>query len=73
MQINNSIVIDIFDNDNLIAHFCSGKEFVEDYKKMIYEIAFLRERENKLQLIEQMFKSEIVDLNKLNKIIRSNE
>lgn len=71
MQINNSIAIEIFDNNNLIAHFDSDKEFVETYKKMIYEIDFLRERENKLQLIEQMFASGIIDLDKLNDIIRN--
>lgn len=39
-------------------------------EKMQSEIDFLRERENKLQLIEQMFQSGTVDLDKLYKIIK---
>ena len=70
MQINNSIAVDMYDNEQLIAHYDSQEEFVDDYKKMISEINFLRERENKLQLIEQMFNSGTIDLNQLAKIIK---
>lgn len=70
MQIDNSIAIDIYDNEQLIAHYDSQQQFVDDYKKMLSEINFLRKRENKLQLIEQMFKTGIIDLNQLTKIIK---
>lgn len=70
MQINNSIAVDIYDNEQLIAHYNSEKEFVEDYKKMKKEIDFFRERENKLQLIEQMFKTGIIELDRLNRIVK---
>lgn len=54
MQMNNPIAVDIYDNEKLIAHYDSQQEFVGDYKKMISEINFLRERENKLQTIENI-------------------
>lgn len=69
MQINNSIAVDIYDNEQLIAHYDSQQSFVDDYKKMVSEINFLRERDNKLQLVEQMFKTGIIDLERLNRII----
>lgn len=71
MQINNPISIDIYDNEILIAHYNSEKEFVDNYKKIINENIFLRKRENKLQLIEQMFKSGVIDLNRLNELIKN--
>lgn len=73
MQINNSIAVDIYDNEKLIAHYDSQQAFVSDYKKMISEINFLRKRENKLQLIEQMFKTGIIDLDCLNEIVRGSK
>ena len=55
----------------------SYKSMYEDYKYMYSEWCiikkeneFLRERENKLQLIEQLFKNEPVDLSELAKIIK---
>ena len=42
-------------------------ERVEDLKK---QNKFLMERENKLQLIENMFKNEPVDLKELSKLVR---
>lgn len=41
-----------------------------DLLQLQQEINFLRERENKLQLIEQLFKNEPVDLSKLAKIVK---
>lgn len=37
------------------------------------EIEFLRQRENKLQRIEQLFKSEVVDLEELTKIVKEDK
>lgn len=70
MQFNNPIAVNICDHEQLIAHYDSQQQFVDDYKKMLSEINFLRKRENKLQLIEQMFKTGIIDLNQLTKIIK---
>ena len=54
--------------------------FIENYKKVLEELEyvenlekqnkFLIERENKLQLIENMFKNEPVDLKELSKLVR---
>lgn len=58
----------------------SYKNMYEDYKYMYseYQIIkreneFLRERENKLQLIEQLFKNEPVDLSELAKLVKGSE
>lgn len=58
----------------------SYKNMYEDYKYMYseYQILkreneFLRERENKLQLIEQLFKNEPVDLSELAKLVKGSE
>ena len=58
----------------------SVRELFEDYKilycefeKLHKENKFLRERENKLQLIEQLFKNEPVDLSELAKIVKGSE
>lgn len=41
----------------------------KDYNQLKNENNFLSKRENKLQLIEQMFQSGVVDLSKLSKIV----
>lgn len=46
------------------------KILYSDFKKLEQENDFLRERENKLQLIEQLFKNEPVDLSELAKIVK---
>lgn len=58
----------------------SFKSVFEDYKELYCECEkikkennFLRERENKLQLIEQLFKNEPVDLSELAKIVKEVE
>lgn len=58
----------------------SFKKLFEDYKTLYCDFKrledankFLRERENKLQLIEQLFKNEQVDLSELAKIVKENE
>lgn len=58
----------------------SVRSLFEDYKILYCECErvkeenkFLRERENKLQLIEQLFKNEPVDLTKLTKIVKEVE
>ena len=52
----------------------------KDYKEIYYEYErlqklnkFLMERENKLQLIEKMFKNEQVDLSELSKLVKGSE
>lgn len=48
----------------------SIKDITEkDYNQLKNENNFLSKRENKLQLIEQMFQSGVVDLSKLSKIV----
>lgn len=37
------------------------------------ELIFLRKRENKLQRIEQLFKSEVVDLEELTKLVKGDK
>ena len=44
-----------------------------DMLNMMEELNFLRERENKLQMIEQMFKNEPVDLTELDKLVKGGE
>lgn len=44
-----------------------------DMHQMNIELNFLRERENKLQMIEQMFANEPVDLTKLAKLVKGGE
>lgn len=44
-----------------------------DMINMMEELNFLRERENKLQMIEQMFKNEPVDLTELAKLVKGGE
>lgn len=58
----------------------SYKSMYEDYKYMYneYEIMkreneFLKKRENKLQLIEQIFKNQPVDLSELAKLVKGSE
>lgn len=46
-----------------------ANKYLNRYYTVKRENDFLRERENKLQLIEQMFKSGTVDLKELNKIV----
>ena len=47
----------------------NNKCHVECIEKMQREIEFLRQRENKLQLIEQMYKSGVVDLEELYELV----
>lgn len=47
-------------------------KYMDIHQKNV-EINFLRERENKLQMIEQMFKNEPVDLTKLAKLVKGGE
>lgn len=49
------------------------KILYSDSKKLERENEFLRERENKLQLIEQLFKNEPVDLSELAKLVKGSE
>lgn len=49
------------------------KILYSDFKKLEKENEFLRERENKLQLIEQLFKNEPVDLSELAKLVKGSE
>ena len=58
----------------------SYKSMYEDYKYMYseYQIIkreneFLRKRENKLQMIEQLFLNEPVNLSKLTKLVKGSE
>ena len=44
-----------------------------DMLNVMRELKFLRERENKLQMIEQMFANEPVDLTKLAKLVKGGE
>ena len=44
-----------------------------DFKRLEKEMDFLKERENKLQLIEQLFINEPIDLTKLAKIVKEVE
>ena len=49
------------------------KSYKEEIAKLKQENDFLRERENKLQLIEQMFKSGTVDLNELAELVEEKQ
>ena len=49
------------------------KILYSDFKRLEDENKFLRERENKLQLIEQLFKNEPVDLSELAKLVKGSE
>jgi hypothetical protein len=49
------------------------KELYTEHEKLKREYEFLRERENKLQLIEQMFQNGIVDLSELSKLVKESE
>ena len=51
-----------------IVHDLEDK-YVSTIRKLEEENEFLRKRESKLQTIEQMYKSGIVDLSELNKIV----
>ena len=44
-----------------------------DFKRLERENEFLKERENKLQLIEQMYKNESVDLSELAKLVKGSD
>lgn len=47
-------------------------KYMDIHQKNV-EINFLRERENKLQMIEQIFANEPVDLTKLAKLVKGGE
>lgn len=58
----------------------SVRSLFEDYKILYCECErvkeenkFLRKRENKLQLIEQLFKNEPIDLSELAKLVKGSE
>ena len=59
----------LYDGEVCIANYGSDKEFIEDFKRLKRENEFLTKRENKLQTIEQMYKSGSVDLDYLRKIV----
>lgn len=46
------------------------ESYEEEITKLKQENDFLRQRENKLQMIEQMFKSGTVDLNELAELVK---
>jgi len=50
--------------------FIVANEYLIKYHELKRENDFLRNRENKLQMIEQMFKNEFVDLRELTKLVR---
>ena len=59
----------LYDGDACIASYENDKEFIEDFKRLKQQNEFLTKRENKLQTIEQMYKSGSVNLDKLRKIV----
>lgn len=46
-------------------------EYLKEIEELKRKNTFLMKRENKLQIIEQMFKNGVVDLAKLDKIVKS--
>lgn len=55
---------------NLCCLSYGGVRYTRTIDKLEVENRFLRKRENKLQMIEQMFKNEFVDLRELTKLVR---
>lgn len=58
------------EKQSLIELYESHKILYTDFKKLEQENIFLRERENKLQMIEQLFLNEPVNLSELAKAIK---
>ena len=50
----------------------TAKEINDSYS-LQYDLEFLIKRENKLQRIEQLFKSEVVDLEELTKLVKGDK
>lgn len=73
----NTKIYHYFDNesyDKLLAAYGNSLWFFEQINAMVERLEkqnkFLMERENKLQLIENMFKNKPVDLKELSKLVR---
>lgn len=64
----NEDLLNVFGSFSEISLDCIEKQN-EEIEKLQKQIDFLRKRENKLQTIEQMFKSGTVDLEELQKIV----
>ena len=55
---------------NLCCLSYGGVRYTRTIDKLEAENRFLKKRENKLQMIEQMFKNGVVDLRELDKLVR---